>query len=69
MQRHPDAPGRARYSVQMPWVGTPTQARKIEEAAKAARPRPVSKSEILRRACDAYFGLVDGEEVDESTVA
>lgn len=42
----------ARYTAQMPFVGTPEQRAFIDEQAKADG---VSRAEILRRALDNYI--------------
>lgn len=51
----------ARYTEQMPFVGTKTQRRKIAEAAAGGR----SMADVIREAVDKHFGLVDGEETSE----
>lgn len=51
-----------RYTEQMPFVGTPTQRRKIEDEASKRR---TSLADVVRRCVDRYFGLVNGEEPQE----
>lgn len=48
-----------RYTEQMPFVGTPTQRLRIEQEATKRR---TSLADVVRRAVDGYFGLVNGEE-------
>ena len=48
----------ARYTEQMPWVGTPTQKDLIVQEATRER---ISQADVVRRAIDNYYNLDDGE--------
>lgn len=48
----------AKYTKQMPFVGTPTQKQAIlDRASREGK----SQADVVREAVDGYFGLVDGE--------
>lgn len=48
----------ARFTEQMPFVGTPTQKAILEQQAK----RPGwSRAAVIREAFDAFYGLENGE--------
>lgn len=52
----------ARYTEQMPFVGTPEQKRQIEEEAERLSQRyerKVSRAEVIRLAIDRYFASAD----------
>lgn len=53
----------SKYTKQMAFVGTETQDSRIEEESQR---RKTSKAAVLRAAIDKRYGLVDGEEPDDT---